>query len=268
MGKTCIKCGRELSLDNFCKRKNSKDGLAGYCRSCASEYSRVWHKANLEKQNAAHTAYRKANLDKASAASKKWSDANPEKVKAAASARYFANPEKSKAANKKWREDNPEKRNAISRAWYLANPDKANTASKKWSDANPERVKSATKAWQKSNPEKTRQYKHRRKAIKRSLSSSLTVKQWGEIKLYFKNVCCYCGKEELLHQEHFLALSKGGEYSHDNILPACGSCNSSKGSKDFTIWYPKYKHYSKKREKIIFDFLNYKNNTQQLSISL
>ena len=266
--KVCSKCGKELSLDNFCKKKSSKDGLAGHCRSCASKYSKVWHKANLEKQHAANTAYRKANLDKGRAASKKWSESNPEKRKAAASAWYLANKEESKACHKRWSEANPEKASSASKRWGKINPEKANAASKKWSNANPEKRKAVASAWSDANPEKRRQYKHRRRAAKRSLLSTLTVAQWEDIKQHFDNACCYCGKKELLHQEHFLALSKGGEYSHDNILPACRSCNSSKGSKNFLDWYPRYRHYSKKREKAILDFLNYKNNTQQLSISL
>jgi hypothetical protein len=39
-----------------------------------------------------------------------------------------------------------------------------------------------------------------------------------------------------------------------------------KNDMDFSMWYPKYKYYSKKREAIILEYLDYKNNNQQLSI--
>lgn len=59
-----------------------------------------------------------------------------------------------------------------------------------------------------------------------------------------------------LQQEHWLALSKGGEFSKENIVCACGSCNQSKGDRDFFLWFRKYKYYSIKRENKLLEFLN------------
>lgn len=107
----------------------------------------------------------------------------------------------------------------------------------------------------------------KRIAKKRSLPFALVTKQWEQIKLYFNNTCCYCDKPLSLAQEHFIPLNKGGEYTTNNIIPSCLSCNSSKNDKDFFTWYPKYEHYSKKREKKILEFLNYKNGIQQLALT-
>lgn len=246
--KTCLKCGKELSFGNFGNDKRHKDGLIETCKGCISEYNR---------------ARRLGNREKYAAATRAWQKANPEKAKAW----HKANPERTNAAHKKWYEANLGKIKTTRRARYLANTEKEKAAVKVWREANLEKYNIAHKAWNEANPEKTKQYVHRRRAAKRSLLSTLTVTQWEDIKQHFDKACCYCGKEELLHQEHFLALSKGGEYSHDNIVPSCQSCNSSKGSKDFFDWYPKFKHYSKKREKVILEYLNYdKRNNQQLSI--
>jgi len=264
MGKTCNKCGRELSLDNFCNDKSRKDGLAGKCKDCNREYGKVYRKINPEKVKAKNKKWREANPEQVKATIRAWREANTEKDNAAHRAWRDANPEKAKFYTSAWRETNLEKVKATHKAWCEANSERVRVTAKAWYEANTEK----RKAWCEANTEKTSQYTHRRKAIKRSLLSTLTVTQWEEIKQHFNNACCYCGEGKPLHQEHFLALSKGGEYSRDNILPACGSCNSSKGSKIFLEWYPRYRHYSKKREKAILDFLNYKNNTQQLSISL
>lgn len=32
--KTCLKCGRTLSVDNFYTSKNTKDGFRTYCKEC------------------------------------------------------------------------------------------------------------------------------------------------------------------------------------------------------------------------------------------
>ena len=50
-----------------------------------------------------------------------------------------------------------------------------------------------------------------------------------------------------LTQDHFIPLSKGGEYSKKNIIPSCRSCNSRKSNKDFYEWYKGDIHYSKER---------------------
>jgi 5-methylcytosine-specific restriction endonuclease McrA len=105
-------------------------------------------------------------------------------------------------------------------------------------------------------------------ARKRDLPSTLTMEQWDTIKYAFDNKCCYCGQEKPLEQEHFIPLSKGGEYAHNNIVPACRSCNARKFNTPFEIWFPKQEFYSKKREQRILKFLNYKSDTQQLSLSI
>lgn len=109
-------------------------------------------------------------------------------------------------------------------------------------------------------------YSIKRKSTIDSLEFSFTKEQWEECKSYFDNKCCYCGKELPLSQDHFIPLSKGGEYTHNNIIPACKSCNSSKGNRDFYIWYPKSRYYSKKRERNISKFLGYTVQGQQLSL--
>lgn len=131
---------------------------------------------------------------------------------------------------------------------------------------NKEKASKYNNKYAKENPEKYRVICQRRRAKKQLLSNTLTIQQWENIKKHFNNSCAYCGKKLPLAQEHFLALNEGGEYTINNIIPSCKSCNSSKGTKNFDVWYPKYKHYSKKREKIILKFLCYKGNTQQLKI--
>lgn len=106
----------------------------------------------------------------------------------------------------------------------------------------------------------------KRKALKKSLPHNLTAEQWKAIKKEFNNQCCYCGKKDKkLTQEHFIPLTKGGEYTINNIIPACKSCNSSKNNKDFFDWYPKQPFYSKEREQKILDYLGY-NEQQSISI--
>ena len=121
---------------------------------------------------------------------------------------------------------------------------------------------------QKTNRDKFNLRDQKKKLKKRQLAATLTLNQWEDIKNYFNNKCAYCGENTKLTQDHFTPISKGGEYTHNNIIPACGSCNSSKRNREFIEWYPKQKFYSKKREKAILKFLNYKGEVQQLAINI
>ena len=122
--------------------------------------------------------------------------------------------------------------------------------------------------YRKNHPEIGRVEKQRRDAKKLNLPHTLTVTQWKNIVKHFNNRCCYCGEELPLQQEHFLALSKGGEYTVNNIICACGDCNNNKNNKDFFEWYPNFKHYNKNRETKILKYLGYKNKIQQLTLAI
>ena len=41
--KICSKCGRELPISKFSKRKSSKDGLQAYCKECKAEYRKQYY---------------------------------------------------------------------------------------------------------------------------------------------------------------------------------------------------------------------------------
>lgn len=135
---------------------------------------------------------------------------------------------------------------------------------KQWWSKNKERNKKYNKRWYQSHKENRRILDQKRYARKRQLVATLTEEQWEIIKSYFNCKCAYCGKEKPLEQEHFIPIANKGEYTHNNIIPACKNCNSSKNNMDFFDWYPKQKFYSKKREQKILKFLGYaQEDTQQ-----
>jgi 5-methylcytosine-specific restriction endonuclease McrA len=49
--------------------------------------------------------------------------------------------------------------------------------------------------------------------------------------------CAYCGASDRpLQRDCVLAISRGGRYTLDNVVPACGSCNASKCNDEVTGW--------------------------------
>ncbi len=64
----------------------------------------------------------------------------------------------------------------------------------------------------------------------------LTDAQWMALKSAWHG-CAYCGvASDLLQRDCVLALSRGGRYTLDNIVPACRSCNASKCNAEVTAW--------------------------------
>lgn len=71
----------------------------------------------------------------------------------------------------------------------------------------------------------------KRRAKVRGVVATLTQEEWDNILLVFNFECVYCG-DPWEQQDHFTPLSKGGNHTADNVVPACASCNSKKYNKD------------------------------------
>lgn len=64
----------------------------------------------------------------------------------------------------------------------------------------------------------------------------LSATQWNDLKAAWGG-CAYCGAAERpLQRDCVLPISRRGRYTLDNIVPACRSCNASKGSEEVTAW--------------------------------
>jgi 5-methylcytosine-specific restriction endonuclease McrA len=220
----------------FYKEVKNKDGLNYSCIECVKEKQRQSHINNKEKSNERCIKY------------------------------YYDNKEKILELRK----TDKEEAKIRSKQWYERNKKRALEYSKKYKKSHKEDVKKYIAKYKIENVEKyrakNRKYTQTYLSKKQALVATLTTDEWEKIKKVFNNKCAYCGADAPLAQEHFLALSKGGEYTHNNIIPSCKSCNSSKHTRDFFEWYPKYEKYSKNREKKILKHLGYQETVQQLSV--
>jgi len=171
------------------------------------------------------------------------------------------------AKKKIWYQNNKDSVKASNSRWLARNKESQVEYRKKWYIDNSASVLERTKKYAKENPDRRRVILQRYKARKLNVPNTLTPEQWIDIKLYFDDKCAYCGRLEPLAQDHFVAVSKGGEYTHNNIIPACQRCNSSKGSQMAMTWYKSQSYYSKSRESRILSHLGYKGNVQQLSLA-
>ncbi len=76
----------------------------------------------------------------------------------------------------------------------------------------------------------------RRKVRMARVEHDLSVAQWTALQEAWGG-CAYCGAvDKPLQRDCVLAISRGGRYTLDNIVPACGACNTSKCNDEVTGW--------------------------------
>jgi 5-methylcytosine-specific restriction endonuclease McrA len=110
--------------------------------------------------------------------------------------------------------------------------------SSEWHFKNPERHYENVKKWREENPfqnrEQSKLHSATRRAQKQNVECNFTSNQWFELLLEANFRCHYCSIYSLyLTQDHKIPLSKNGAHTKENIVPACRSCNCSKGDKDY-----------------------------------
>ena len=94
-----------------------------------------------------------------------------------------------------------------------------------------DKYRAQARVWRKSHREEETAIMRQRRARLRGAVCSLTIQQWDAIKSAYQQRCAYCGKKVLLTQDHVIPLSKGGNHTPENVVPACRSCNGRKRTK-------------------------------------
>lgn len=155
-----------------------------------------------------------------------------------------------------WNRDNHAKHLAASRKHYSANserilqerkdkadPEALRVYQRDWNKANLEKRRAMNERWRKANPDKNRAKTARRRA----LQLSATTEDFTQEELLASYVargytgCVYCsGPYE--QDDHFYPLSRGGEHSIRNLVPACAACNQSKNAADPYEWMSRKGH--------------------------
>ena len=86
-----------------------------------------------------------------------------------------------------------------------------------------------------SSSRRARLSRKRRRRVA-AADNDLTAAQWQAI-LDAWLACAYCGADGVaLQRDCVLPISRGGHYTLDNVVPACGSCNASKSNDEVTSW--------------------------------
>jgi 5-methylcytosine-specific restriction endonuclease McrA len=68
----------------------------------------------------------------------------------------------------------------------------------------------------------------KRRAILAQVENTLTTEQWEAVLAKYKYRCAYCGSKKNVEMDHIIPVSKNGEHTIHNVIPACRSCNGHK----------------------------------------
>lgn len=97
---------------------------------------------------------------------------------------------------------------------------------------NPAKAMQPVKRWQNSHGAELRHQAHKRRARKRQLPGSHTLKDWQDLCRSFHGRCVRCGVKGKLTRDHVIPITdKRSSNDISNIQPLCYSCNSSKGNR-------------------------------------
>lgn len=197
--KPCTKCKQNRPAADILSN--------GWCRACNAAKCREWYARNKDVVSAKGRQRRLQKPETVAAEKKSWYDRNKDRIAQRKRELYAANIE-TVAVDRQIR--------------YAKNKAIESERSRKWRLNNPER-KSALEFLRRSRLTAGR--------------CDLTDEQWQMIKATYKNRCAYCGEKKALTKDHVVPVSKGGEHTAANIVPACQSCNSRKNAKPPQVEY-------------------------------
>jgi hypothetical protein len=230
--KTCTKCGQTFpaTAEYFYKARSGKYGVASCCKTCWAEDRRL---------------YREKNRERIAESKRQYQQTNQEKI-----AEY----------QRQWRENNRDKEIKHNREYYQANREKLKERSRQYHHAHREKIAQRSRKYREANKERKRVNHIRRKARKRSLPDTLTVKQWEDCLKYWNGCCAVCGNQlrdlfgnVVPHADHWLPLISPNcpGTTADNTLPLCNSCNLSKNKVMPNEWLER--KYGKRKAKQILE---------------
>lgn len=225
----CVRCSGPIPLDQararYCslgcrqtakyvrRREKRAVGRVWNCLDCGTDISHLRSDAKYCSNACSDRIYYKKNIEAVRAAARQWVADNP--MRAAATQRAYV-------------EQNRVRISRYKQVWAYRNADKLREYHRVYK-----------RQWLAKNKHRKAVYAHNRNKRSRINAGSLRVspRDWRRLLNRYGYRCFYCGTcPETLHMDHVFPLSRGGRHAIGNLVPACVSCNSSKGSSFIIEW--------------------------------
>lgn len=231
----CLSCGASPLEVPFPKKR-------AHCVPCwrrkIAEYRATrpeTNRAYREKYKPKRRAYLDANAERIAAVNKEYQRTHKEEIQSW-TREYQRTSPVYKKTRKDWEAKNKEHLQSYLRAYHDGRREAIRAYKKKYYAEHREEHAKRSKEYRAKYPEKTHEYSSRRYYRLKNSHNDLTYAQWLEILAAYDYRCVYCPascpdckkRTHKLTQDHVTPISKGGHHTRSNIVPACGSCNSSK----------------------------------------
>jgi len=217
--KTCTKCHQLKKFKYFSRKTSNKYGLNSQCKQCVSTHMKKYHIKNKDANNLKSKAYLEKNREKVRSKNNEWAHNNKEYIS---------------IKNKEWRDNNKEYIKEKNKQWREDNKETLKEKRKIYCEQNKEIMKVKAKIYSKTE---IRKMAHKNKDFKRRTKTKqgdATTTQLINLKKRSK-ICYWCNvslKGKIVHIDHYIPLSKGGEHTLSNLVITCDRCNLSKNAKD------------------------------------
>lgn len=216
--KSCTQCGTQRDVSEFHKRKASIDGLSPICKACAIANQAARYRANPEQCRAVGRAWYQKNRTRAALNRKRWMDENRE--------HYLA-------TKRDYARQNKQTIRESQRRCARAKPNEYAEKQRRHYEANRAKYRAKAQRWRREHPEEySLGQANRRARVRGAGDDRLTLREWRQILEVFGHRCAYCLKPLVrATKDHVDPIARGGRNVADNVVPACGSCNSRKSAR-------------------------------------
>lgn len=196
------------------------------CTICGSDVDHPWRGSKCRAcRNVRAAELRTANPGKHNAYNRKWYAENKDRVKIRTKA--YIDSGKNAEARRRFRAANIERCREQDRIRYAARSEEIRL-----------RKNENYRKMYRENPYAIKEKNRRRRAAG---VAPISKDEWLTLLEEFDFRCAYCRCGDCkLTVDHFTPITRGGEHSLLNIVPACKSCNSSKRNQLIFLWLPKF----------------------------
>jgi 5-methylcytosine-specific restriction endonuclease McrA len=214
-------------------------------RKYAREHQRKYRAENPERERERNRKqqqeWRKKNRAYFNARARKYRKENPEIIQPINRRHYLKRREKDIEKCRLEGRMKTRRRRALMRAnfpllWYLDRLTEVER-NKEWRKLNRDYVRAYHREYAKTPRGRAarKTAEHRRQERKRGNGGDVSTQEWLDVLTEFDNRCIYCGVRFSAEcpptMDHMIPVSRGGPHEKANIVPACGSCNSKKGTR-------------------------------------
>ena len=226
MKKVCNKCKVDKNIDEFNKRKESKDGKQPACIKCQKTY----YTKHAKEQAIKKKKYRAEHTKEAAAYGKEYRAKNSKKISA-----------RNKAYNIKY----PERKSDRGKLYYKNNKEKIAAYAKEHNTLHAEKIAAYAKIYYKNNKEERNAYSKKYRKEHKGIINAKTAKRRAlklnatppeanleNIKAFYKSAQRVSKCLNIPHHvDHYVPLKRGGLHIETNLQVIPATENLSKGDK-------------------------------------